>query len=226
MKKYCEKIILILILTINIVGLFLVLFNSEPSINEIYAQNIQKVVEIKVDFDGVVAYGTGAVVKSDGTILTNRHVVQKSTSLEVANHVYVRFVNDKNYREAQILKISEKDDLALLKIDAKCQSFSIKAKWNVGQIVYTIGNPSNFGLSFSSGVISSEVRNVVLEEISRRVMQISMVANEGNSGGPIFNEFGELLGIVSFRVRDNSGDIIQGIVFAVPSDSIIDFLIF
>ena len=122
--------------------------------------------------------------------------------------------------------ISENDDdLAIIKIDKTNTSY-FKLKENVanGETIYTIGNPNGFGLSFTSGVISSSKRNVIYNDKTIKAIQTSLVINEGNSGGPVFDKNGDLLGIISFRLKDKYGEVIQGVSFALPSSTIKTFL--
>lgn len=105
--------------------------------------------------------------------------------------------------------------------------FDVKSYQNfyTGQSIYTIGNPNGFGLSFTAGVISSSSRLVISNDGSEiEAMQTSFVINEGNSGGPVFDKNGNLLGIISFRLRDKNGEIIQGVSFAIPNIPIKIFL--
>ena len=89
---------------------------------------------------------------------------------------------------------------------------------------YTIGNPNGFGLSFTKGNVSASLRNVVYNAQTIPAIQTSLVINEGNSGGPVFNQNGELLGLISFRLKDNNANVIQGVSFAVPAIEIKSFL--
>ena len=93
-----------------------------------------------------------------------------------------------------------------------------------GQPIFTIGNPNGFGLSFTSGVISSKLKKVVYDSKTIEAIQTSLVINEGNSGGPVFNKFGQLVGLISFRLKDKQGDVIQGVSFAIPVLKISEFL--
>lgn len=74
------------------------------------------------------------------------------------------------------------------------------------------------------GVISSNKRNVIYNDKTINAIQTSLVINEGNSGGPVFNKNGELLGIISFRLKDKYGEVIQGVSFALPSSTLKTFL--
>jgi len=193
---------------------------------QVFDENINKVVEIKVSNDGETwGYGTGCFISSDGLILTNKHMVY-SESLET-NYtiIQVRLPTETDFIDASIIKISESVDLATIKINRQnCDYFDIENNVKNGEEIYTIGNPNGFGLSFTKGNVSSSLRNVIYNDTTIQAIQTSLVINEGNSGGPVFNKDGKLLGLISFRLKDKNGEVIQGVSFAIPSNQIIIFL--
>lgn len=192
---------------------------------QLYAECIQKTVEIRCTMDGTkYGYATGCVLSKDGNILTNRHVVMHNS--ELFKSIEVRFYNEYTYHSAKVLKVSSTDDLALIKIeDIKPNKiFTIGNSVVGGESVYTIGNPHGFGLSFVEGKVSSPVRYVGYNGYHIKTIQTSLVINEGNSGGGLFNDRGELIGIMSFRLRVSSGEVLQGIAFAIHFTSIQTFL--
>ena len=192
----------------------------------IFESNILKVVEIKASDDELVwGYATGAFISNDGRILTNKHVVFNSSTNNNYEFIKVRLATYDEWIDAEILKVSVDYDLATIKINlSKTSYYNINTNVRDGETIYTIGNPSGFGLSFVSGVISSNLRIVSYNEVNIEVIQTSLVINEGNSGGPVFNKNGDLLGIISFRLKDKNNDVIQGVSFAVPASIIIEFL--
>lgn len=192
----------------------------------VFAENINKVVEIRVSNDqSSWGYGTGCFVASDGTILTNKHMVFNQTLNSNYEYVEVRLPTSNDFVSAQILNISQSADLATIKIEkTDCQYFKISEDIKNGQTIYTIGNPNGFGLSFTKGNVSASLRNVVYNAQTIPAIQTSLVINEGNSGGPVFNQNGELLGLISFRLKDNNANVIQGVSFAVPAIEIKSFL--
>ena len=127
---------------------------------ELYNDAIKKTVEIRCsNAEDKTGYATGCVVSDDGEILTNKHVVFSDDAF--FDKIEVRFYNSDNYIPAVIAKISETDDLALLKIDEPTKDcFLIGRTVAGGEKVYTIGNPNGYGLSFSEGVVSSPLRYV------------------------------------------------------------------
>ena len=193
---------------------------------KIYNRNIMKVVEVKVSDDGETwGYATGCFIDNQGTILTNKHVVYNSNTLSNYKLIQVRLASEEEFISATVKNISNDYDLATIKIDYKNSSFyKFNSCISNGQTVYTIGNPNGFGLSFTSGVVSSSDRNIIYNDQTINAIQTDFVINEGNSGGPVFNKYGELVGLISFRIKDKIGDVIQGVSFAIPVESILKFL--
>lgn len=203
-----------------------VYFLNANKTDTIFEDNILKVVEIKTTNDEITwGYATGFFIDNNGTILTNRHVICNNTTGSNYNKVQVRLANIDEWIDAQILKVSETDDLAIIKIDRdKTKFFKLGNTILNGQTIYTIGNPNGFGLSFTNGVVSSSERNVIHKEQTIKTIQTSFVINEGNSGGPVFDKDGNLLGIISFRLKDSHDDVIQGVAFALPISIIKSFI--
>ena len=217
---YCLVAVMILVC---IAGVFM---TSADKPELIYEDNISKVVEIKVtDDDNTWGYATGFFVDKNGTILTNKHVVMNTSTNKCYKKILVATATSAEFVQAEVLKVSETDDLALIKVDMqKTDYFKLGKGVDNGEEIYTIGNPSGFGLSFTSGVVSSSSRNVIYNGQTINCIQASFVINEGNSGGPVFNVDGELIGIISFRLKDNKNDIIQGCSFVIPIQTIKNFL--
>ncbi|MBQ9790218.1 MAG: trypsin-like peptidase domain-containing protein [Clostridia bacterium] len=192
----------------------------------VFEKNILKVVEIKAsDDEETWGYATGCFVDSDGTILTNKHVVMNSSTNSYYSHIFVRTATQEEFTKAEVLKISETEDLALIQVDwEKVVYFEFANNIRNGETIFSIGNPNGFGLSFTQGVISSNSRNVTYNGNTINAIQTSFVINEGNSGGPVFNKNGKLIGIISFRLKDKNGDVVQGCSFAIHMDKIKNFI--
>ncbi|MDR2091638.1 MAG: S1C family serine protease [Clostridiales bacterium] len=223
-------------LAIVLICFIIVLLNDIFGIytsDEICDKFLPSVVEIKICDENQVAVGnaTGVVIGKDGLILTNRHVVRyydyEASAYAMRNNISVRFYNETEYMTADIVYCAVDSDLALLKIDKSTRNyFKIgKAdKLKYGDEVHTIGNGNGFGLAYAKGYVASPLVNVVYDETSVEAIQLSLNINEGNSGGPLINEKGQLIGITTFRLRDNRGDIIYGTCFALPVKTINAFL--
>ena len=197
-----------------------VLFLSSCSSFDIYKDVIYKTVEIECQNEYLKSSATGTLISKDGHIITNKHVVQDFITNSTIKAV---FINEEEY-DAEIQYVSTEYDLCLLKIEKKTDCFS---KWSeafdVGQEVCTIGNSNGYGLALSKGIISSYYKNVIYKGESIFSIQTSIEIYDGSSGGPLFNTKGELLGIMTFRIRDN-GAYIPGMSFAIPTKIIKEFI--
>lgn len=220
------KIILMIIVIFFILSslICMFLFILPYNTNYIYDNNISKVVEIRCSNDNENwGYATGFFISNDGEILTNKHVVKNGDS----NYTYIqiRLVSESNWINAKILNNSDSSDLAMLKVNITGTNFFKMANdVSNGEKIYTFGNPNGYGLSFLEGVVSSSRRVVDIYGVSYNMMQTSFVINPGNSGGPVFDINNKLLGIISFRLKDTSGEVIQGVSFAVHVDDIRKFV--
>ncbi len=203
-----------------------ILVFCKPNVSKIYDKNIMKVVEIKISDDETTwGYATGCFVDNKGLILTNKHVVYNNTTMQNYTIIQARLADSEEWISATVIKVSDTDDLALIKIEKQNTSyFKIKKDVKNGEEIYTIGNPNGFGLSFTTGVVSSNYRKILYNGQTINTIQTSLVINEGNSGGPVFSNDGKLVGLVSFRLKDRNSDIIQGVSFAIPASEIKDFI--
>ena len=152
--------------------------------------------------------GSGIVVSEDGYILTNRHVIEDSSL------VYVHLA-DKSRHTAEIIGVDKETDLALIKID---QDELIPIQWaprdavQVGTMVWAMGSPFGLEQSITLGIVSATHRTAKVGTLYQDFLQTDAAVNPGNSGGPLVNEDGLLIGINTAIV----GDAYQGISFAVP----------
>lgn len=155
--------------------------------------------------------GSGFILSSDGYILTNHHVIKDS------KEVVVR-LSDRRQFEAQVVGSDERSDLALLKIEASdlpAVKIGDVSKARVGDWVLAIGSPFGFDYTVTKGILSAKNRNLDTEQYVP-FLQTDAAVNPGNSGGPLFNLKGEVLGINSQIYSQNGG--FQGVAFAIPID--------
>jgi serine protease Do len=160
--------------------------------------------------------GSGVIITTDGYIVTNHHVVDGASGIEVG------LANGKTYK-AQLVASDAKTDLAVIKIEANdlsAATFGDSSRLVVGQTVLAIGNPlGSLGGTVTEGIISALDREIAIEKESMTLLQISAAVNPGNSGGGLFDEQGNLIGIVNAKVStDSSGDPIEGLGFAIPAN--------
>lgn len=155
--------------------------------------------------------GSGFIISRDGHILTNAHVV------EDADEVTVRLTDQREF-EAKVVGTDRRTDIALLKISAKnlpVVDIGESSKLEVGEWVVAIGSPFGFTNSVSQGIVSAMGRSLPGEDIVPFI-QTDVSVNPGNSGGPLFNMNGEVVGINS-QIYSRSGGY-MGLSFAIPID--------
>ena len=161
-----------------------------------------------------VASGSGFIISSDGYILTNYHVVQ--TAHEHSLPLIVS-LNDGTEYTATVIGYEESSDVALIKIDATGLNAAVIANSDTiraGQRVYAVGNPfGDLNYTMTEGIVSALDRVTTVDGKSINTFQFSAAVNPGNSGGPVYNENGEIMGIVSVKIMGNS---VEGIGFAIP----------
>lgn len=163
------------------------------------------------------ALGSGAIVSSDGVIVTNTHVIKGSgaTKIRIA-------LADKREFDASIISQDEKTDIAVLKIDSGGnQSFPYIELENsdtleVGDLVLAIGNPFGVGQTVTSGIVSALARTEVTQSDSQVFIQTDAAINPGNSGGPLVDMAGKVVGINTAIFSRSGGS--HGIGFAIPSN--------
>jgi serine protease Do len=159
--------------------------------------------------------GSGFIISTDGTILTNAHVVAE------ADEVTVR-LTDKREFKAKVVGLDKQTDVAILRIDAKdlpTVTIGDPQKVRVGEWVVAIGSPFGFENSVTAGIVSAKSRTLA-DEGYVPFMQTDVAINPGNSGGPLFNTRGEVIGINSQIYSRNGG--YQGLSFAIPIDVAMD----
>ena len=169
-------------------------------------QNGTQIPSEKVD-----SLGSGFVIDPSGLIVTNNHVIDGADDVEVN-------FTDGATRKAKVLGIDKKTDLALLKVEAKKPlpyvSFGDSSKARIGDWVMAIGNPFGLGGSVTLGIISARGRNIN-EGPYDDFIQTDAAINRGNSGGPLFNMDGQVIGINTAIISPTGGSI--GIGFSIPS---------
>jgi serine protease Do len=156
------------------------------------------------------SFGSGFIVSGDGYILTNAHVVSQATQIRVT-------LKDRRELAARIVGEDATTDVALLKVEAQDLphvAIGQVEDVRVGEPVAAIGSPFGFEHSVTAGIVSAKARNV--DDLLVPFIQTDAAVNPGNSGGPLFNAAGEVIGINS-RIWTRSGGF-QGLSFAIPID--------
>jgi serine protease Do len=155
--------------------------------------------------------GSGFIISADGYILTNAHVVDTAEEITVK-------LNDKREFKAKVIGADRRTDVALIKIDASGLvpvKFGDPTKLRVGEWVVAIGSPFGFENTVTAGIVSAKGRSLPQENFVPFI-QTDVAVNPGNSGGPLFNMTGEVVGINS-QIYSRTGGF-MGLSFAIPID--------
>ena len=207
---------------------------KEMTTAEIYAAYVGSTVGITVDIVSTnifgqtvtgAAAGSGFVITEDGYILTNYHVI------EDANSITVTFVDGKSY-PATYVGGEEANDIAVIKIEANDLTPVVIGSSDdmlVGEQVTAIGNPlGELTFTETTGIISALNRSITMGDGRKmNMIQTDCAINSGNSGGPLFNSHGEVIGIVSAKYSSSgssSSASVEGLGFAIPMDDVADMV--
>ena len=191
------------------------------SLQEIYEQNIPSVVSVTAEGIHETSTGTGVVLSENGYLVTNYHVVSGARQLRIT-------LTDQRELTAQVVGTDPLSDLAVLYIQATDlvpAQFGDSESLRVGDSVVAIGDPLGVELrgTMTNGIISAISRNVQVDGRSMNLIQTNAALNSGNSGGPLINAFGQVIGINTMKIgtfSDSSG--VEGLGFAIPSATVQD----
>lgn len=196
---------------------------SELSIQEIIAKNENSVVAIETESVSTDSWlgqyvtqgaGSGVIYSEDGYIITNNHVISGASSIKVTLY-------DGTECDASLVAADSQTDVAVIKIDKKGLTpvtFSDMSALGVGDLAVAIGNPlGTLSGTATEGIISALEREITIDGKSMSLIQTSASINPGNSGGGLFDQYGNLIGIV---VAKSSGSDVEGLGFAIPADNV------
>ena len=183
---------------------------------QIYEKTINSVVAISTylnqgGYQQAIGTGTGIIMSEDGYIITNAHVIEDGNQITVT-------LNDGTEYQAQVVGSDSKVDIAVIKVEATCLTagnFGDSDSLVHGEPAIVIGNPlgMDFAGTITDGIISSTSREVKIDNYIMNLLQTNAAVNRGNSGGPLINCRGEIVGVVSAKI---SVDDVEGIGFAIP----------
>ena len=187
------------------------------TIQEIYQKvNPSTVTVLTGNRDGSAMVGTGVIFTEDGYILTNAHVIAGGSEC------YVVLDTGEDYR-ACLLGLDEEKDLAVIKIAASglpAAEFGDSDALTVGDPVYAIGNPLGVELrgTLTDGIVSAINRDVYVDGVTMTLIQTNAALNNGNSGGPLINQYGQVIGINVMKMGMDrwSTASVEGLGFAIP----------
>ena len=203
--------------------------NKQMTPAEVYAQNVNSTVGIRTSITTnywgyqtqSAAAGSGFILSADGYVLTNYHVVENSDSITVSLY------NGEEY-DATLVGCDQSNDIAVLKIDAEGLTPVVLGdsdNLNVGDQVVAIGNPlGELTFSLTTGAVSALNREVTLSSnVTMDLIQTDCAINSGNSGGALFNLYGEVIGITNAKYSSSSSGSeasIDNIGFAIPMNHV------
>ena len=194
---------------------------------EVYAAGVNSVVSINVtgtsgtNFFGqavqTASAGSGFILTKDGYIVTNYHVVKDGETVKVTLYSGDEY-------EAKYVGGDEDYDIAVIKVEAQdLQAVTLgdSSSLNVGDHVLAIGNPlGELTFSMSGGMVSCVNRAINVDGTPFNMIQTDASINPGNSGGPLFNQYGEVVGIVSAKYSSTGNESVEGLGFAIPINDV------
>jgi serine protease Do len=198
---------------------------------QLYAACVNSVVSISSSVQTNSFYGSGSgsssgsgfILTEDGYVVTNYHVVEDATAISVILH------DDTEY-SAELVGQDATNDIAVLKVDASglpAAALGSSGALNIGDMVAAIGNPlGELASTQTIGYVSGINREVTTDSTIISMIQTDAVINPGNSGGPLFNMYGQVIGITTAKYSGTtgSGATIEGIGFAIPIDDVVPII--
>ncbi len=201
----------------------------EMTLSEVYAANVNSTVGIRTSVTTNLwgfqttsaAAGSGFILTEDGYILTNYHVIENSNAITVSLY-------DGPEYDAKLVGYDESNDIAVLKVDVsglQCVTLGDSGSLKVGDMVLAIGNPlGELTFSLTHGAVSALDRKVTLSgNVTMKLIQTDCAINSGNSGGALFNLYGEVVGITNAKYSSSGSSSeasIDNIGFAIPINTV------
>ena len=186
------------------------------SLQDIYAKAIDSVVSISCTTNAGISSGTGVVLSQNGYLITNCHVIETALSIQVQ-------FSDQRTLSASVIGADAVSDLAVLYVNATDLTpaeFGDSGALRVGDAVVAIGDPLGAELrgTMTNGIVSAINRDIVTNGRTMTLIQTNAALNEGNSGGPLLNCYGQVVGINTMKIGDNMSTAgVEGLGFAIPS---------
>lgn len=213
MKKYLNYVLIVVISVILSVVIISCLSNKGYDISRVE----ESLVYIEAIDDSSISSGSGFVYKTENNknyIVTNYHIIEGYSNI----HVYV---SDKKQVNASIFGFDEDSDIAILEINDELNLKEIKlgdsSKLNIGDEVYAVGTPIDYRYfsTFTKGIVSYLNREINVDGNVYKTIQVDASINNGNSGGPLIDKKGNVIGVVFIKESD-----IDGVGFALPINDV------
>ena len=192
-------------------------------LQDIYSNTIESVVSITCGSPSGTTSGTGVIVASNGYIVTNCHVVEDAKSISV-------LLSDQRTLPASIVGTDPVSDLAVIYVDAEdleAATFATSEGIRVGDSVCAIGDPLGSDLrgTMTNGIVSAINRDITTGGRTMTLIQTNAALNSGNSGGPLIDRFGHIIGINTMKIGDQMNAAgVEGLGFAIPSSTVVDVI--
>ena len=189
------------------------------SLQEIYARNIDSVVSITCQLSRGSSSGTGVIFSAQGYIVTNHHVIEDARAITV-------LLTDERQLEAKVIGADPASDLAVLYVEGEdllAAEFGDSTQLRVGDSVAAIGDPLGSELrgTLTNGIVSAINRDVSVGGRTMTLIQTNAAINSGNSGGPLINCYGQVIGINTLKISDSASSAgVEGLGFAIPSATV------
>lgn len=191
----------------------------------VYNKVLPSVVSVAAYIESENAYGAGSgvIMREDGYILTNYHVIEGGSA------VSVMLLADNSVYDARLVGYDEEYDIAVLKIEASgltAASFGDSDALKVGDTAYAIGNPMGYLYgTMTEGIISALTRGITVGDYDMTLIQTSAALNSGNSGGALINSAGQVVGIAVAKISGQTdGALVEGLAFAIPISDVRPFI--
>ena len=178
----------------------------------IYERTAASAVSIESEHADGYSSGTGVILTQDGYLITNAHVVAGAQSVRVILH-------DNRALPASLVGFDAVEDLAVLKVEAEGlipAEFGDSNALRIGEPVAALGDSLGYRATFTDGIVSALDREVQVDDTKMTLIQTSAAINYGNSGGPLFNQYGQVVGINTVKIVSEDGSA-EGLGFAIPS---------
>ena len=188
---------------------------EELTIQEVYARvNPSTVTVIASMKSGSAMIGTGVIMTENGYVLTNAHVIVGASNCYIV-------CSTGTYYEAKLVGFDEEKDLAVIKVNTTglpAAEFGDSDALTVGDTVYAIGNPLGVELrgTLTDGIVSAINRDVFVDGVTMTLIQTNAALNNGNSGGPLINVYGQVVGINTMKMGSGITSNVEGLGFAIP----------